>query len=93
VILDVYSRYVVGWTVQRRESAQVAKELIGQVCDQQQIQPGQSTVHADRGAQIRLLTKKLSSKHHHPSRGARKADARNLARLRARELKLFRELN
>ena len=49
VILDVFSRYAVGWTVQPRENAELAKALIGQAVDQQQIPPGQLTVHADRG--------------------------------------------
>jgi hypothetical protein len=52
VILDVFSRYAVGWTVQHRESAHVASELIAQVADQQQIQPGTLTVHADRGSSM-----------------------------------------
>jgi putative transposase len=52
VILDVYSRYVVGWTVQHSENAQVAKALIAQVCDQQKIAAGQLTVHADRGSSM-----------------------------------------
>lgn len=52
VILDVYSRYAVGWTVQHAENAQVAKALIAQVCDQQKIQAGQLTVHADRGSSM-----------------------------------------
>ncbi len=52
VILDVYSRYAVGWTVQHRESGQVAKELIAQVCQQQQIARDQLTVHADRGSSM-----------------------------------------
>jgi putative transposase len=52
VILDVFSRYAVGWTVQQRESSQVAKDLIAQVCEQQQITPGTLTVHADRGSSM-----------------------------------------
>lgn len=52
VILDVFSRYAVGWTVQHRESAQVAKDLIAQTLAQQQIAPGQLTVHADRGSSM-----------------------------------------
>ena len=52
VILDVYSRYAVGWTVQHRESSHVAKELIAQVCQQQKIRPGTLTVHADRGSSM-----------------------------------------
>jgi putative transposase len=53
VILDVFSRYAVGWTVQHRESAQLAKALIGQAAEQQQIRRGQLTVHADRGIAMR----------------------------------------
>jgi putative transposase len=53
VILDVFSRYVVGWTVQHRESAQLATALIGQSCAQQQIGRDQLTVHADRGSSMR----------------------------------------
>jgi putative transposase len=49
VILDVFSRYAVGWTVQPRENADLAKALIGQSVDQQRIVRGQLTVHADRG--------------------------------------------
>jgi len=49
VILDVFSRYAVGWTVQPREHADLAKALIGQAVDQHRIEPGQLTVHADRG--------------------------------------------
>jgi len=52
VILDVYSRYAVGWTVQHRENSLVAKNLIAQVCEQQHIVPDQLTVHADRGSSM-----------------------------------------
>ena len=52
VILDVFSRYAVGWTVQHREDSLVAKDLIAQVCEQQHIAPGQLTVHADRGSSM-----------------------------------------
>jgi len=53
VILDVFSRYAVGWTVQHRESGLVAKDLIAQVCEQQHIGRDQLTVHADRGSSMR----------------------------------------
>jgi putative transposase len=52
VILDVFSRYAVGWTVQHRESGEVAKALIAQVCQQQHITRDQLTVHADRGSSM-----------------------------------------
>jgi putative transposase len=53
VILDVFSRYVVAWTVQSREGAPIAKALIEQAASQQQIKPRQLTVHADRGSSMR----------------------------------------
>jgi putative transposase len=52
VILDVFSRYVVGWMVAHRESAQLAKKLIDEVCARQGIVPGQLTIHADRGSSM-----------------------------------------
>jgi putative transposase len=51
-ILDVFSRYCVGWTVQHREAASVAEALIAQACEQQQIARDQLTVHADRGSSM-----------------------------------------
>jgi putative transposase len=50
VLLDVFSRYVVGWLLAQRESAALAEKLIAESCERQRIQPGQLTVHADRGA-------------------------------------------
>src|SRR5712692_8462315 len=46
VILDVFSRYAVGWTVQYRETAEIAKALIAQATEQQQIEPGTLTAAA-----------------------------------------------
>jgi len=53
VILDLFSRYVVGWMVARQESAQLAERLIEQTCAKQGIGPQQLTIHADRGAPMR----------------------------------------
>jgi putative transposase len=50
VILDLFSRYVVGWMLAPRENATLAERLIAETCAKQEIQPGQLTVHADRGA-------------------------------------------
>ena len=50
VLLDVFSRYTVGWLVAERESAALAEALIATSCERQGIVPGQLTVHADRGA-------------------------------------------
>ena len=56
VILDIFSRYVVGWMVAHRESAALAKRLISDTCDKQNITPEQLTIHADRGASMRSKT-------------------------------------
>jgi putative transposase len=53
VILDVFSRYVVGWMVADCESAALAKKLIEESCIRQAIKPGQLTVHADRGSSMK----------------------------------------
>ena len=53
VILDIFSRYVVGWMVATRESAKLAERLIGETCEKQGIEPGQLTIHADRGSSMR----------------------------------------
>jgi len=51
-ILDVFSRYAVGWTVQYRESGEIAKQLITQATDQQAIARDTLTIHADRGSSM-----------------------------------------
>jgi len=53
VILDLFSRYVVGWMVAPRESAVLAERLINETCEKQGIQQGQLTLHADRGPSMR----------------------------------------
>ena len=52
VILDVFSRYVVGWMVAHRESAALAEKLIRESCTRQGITPGELTLHADRGSSM-----------------------------------------
>jgi transposase InsO family protein len=52
VILDIFSRYVVGWMVAHRESAALAERLIAETCEKQGIKPGQLTLHADRGTSM-----------------------------------------
>ena len=49
VILDLYSRLVVGWTVARRESSTLAQHLIAETLRKQDLDPHQVTLHADRG--------------------------------------------
>jgi putative transposase len=49
VILDVFSRFVVGWMAACRESATLAQRLIEETCARQGIAQAQLTIHADRG--------------------------------------------
>jgi putative transposase len=53
VILDIFSRYVVGWMIAPRESAALAEKLIKETCSKQNIEKGQLTIHADRGSSMR----------------------------------------
>ena len=53
VILDIFSRYVVGWMIALRESAQLAKQLIADTIAKHNIVPGTLTLHADRGTSMR----------------------------------------
>ena len=53
VILDIYSRYVVGWLLAHRESAELAEQLIADTLEKEDITPGTLTLHADRGTSMR----------------------------------------
>ena len=53
VILDIFSRYVVGWLIALRESAELARQLIAQTVARHDVAPGTLTLHADRGASMR----------------------------------------
>jgi len=59
VILDIFSRYVVGWMVASRETAALAKKLIEQTCTNQGIGPGELILHADRGSPMKAKTTAL----------------------------------
>ena len=53
VILDVFSRYVVGWMVADRESSELAKKLISETIKKQEADPLHLTIHADRGSSMK----------------------------------------
>ncbi len=53
VIIDIFSRYIVGWMVANRESAALAKRLIAVTCKREGILPSQLTLHADRGSSMK----------------------------------------
>jgi len=53
VILDIFSRHVVGWMIAHREQSALAKRLIKDSCTKQKIEPEQLTLHADRGSSMK----------------------------------------
>ena len=57
--LDIYSRYVVGWTIARSESATVARSFLADAFERQGIAPGQLVSHSDRGAPMTAKTTAL----------------------------------
>ena len=50
VVLDLFSRYVGAWMLAHRESGELATRLFEQAAEQHHIEPGQLTVHSDRGS-------------------------------------------
>jgi len=56
VIMDIYSRYIVGWMVAHAENSSLAQRFIQDTCKKQNIHPGQLTVHADRGSSMTSKT-------------------------------------
>lgn len=53
VVMDLYSRLVVGWLLADRECEELARRLLEASYRKQAVQPGQLTVHADRGAPMK----------------------------------------
>ena len=49
VMLDIFSRYVIGWMIAEVESAELAEQLIAESCAKQGVERGQLTIHADNG--------------------------------------------
>jgi putative transposase len=56
VVLDIFSRYVVGWLLAERENAQLAQHLLRQSMYKQGVIDENLTVHADRGSPMRALS-------------------------------------
>lgn len=55
-VIDIFSRYVVGWMIAERESAELARQLIATAAASQQIRPEQLTLHADNGTPMKAKT-------------------------------------
>jgi putative transposase len=56
VIIDVYSRFIVGWLIAEAESAELAEILITTTCHREGIQPEQLGLHSDRGPAMQSKT-------------------------------------
>jgi len=56
VMLDIYSRYVVGWMLEKQESGELGKQLIEETCKAQNINKSQLIIHSDRGAPMKSKT-------------------------------------
>jgi putative transposase len=52
VIIDIYSRYVVGWLIADREKSEIATHLIETTCERQRVDPKKLTIHSDRGSSM-----------------------------------------
>ena len=53
MILDIISRYVVGWLIAERECSELAKQLMEDTAQRQSIAPGTLNLHADQGSSMR----------------------------------------
>ena len=56
VILDIYSRYTVGWMLASRENADLARRLIRESIDRQNVNSGELIIHSDRGPSMKSHT-------------------------------------
>lgn len=50
VVLDLFSRFVVAWMVSRKENSALASQLMDEAAARYAIEPGQLTLHQDRGS-------------------------------------------
>jgi putative transposase len=56
VVIDIFSRYAVGWMLARTENAELARRLLRETCEKHGIEPGELIVHSDRGAPMTSKT-------------------------------------
>jgi putative transposase len=56
VIIDIYSRYVPGWLLAKRETAELAERLLAETIRKQNVLADQLTIHADRGTSMASKT-------------------------------------
>ena len=56
VMIDIFSRFVVGWSLVRRSNAKVAAHFVSEIVEREGIEPGQVTIHNDRGTEMTAET-------------------------------------
>jgi putative transposase len=56
VMIDIFSRFVVGWCLVRRSNAKVAEYFVSEIIEREGIEPGQVTIHNDRGTEMTAET-------------------------------------
>lgn len=56
LVMDIYSRKIVGWRVEERESEQISTKLITKSCMQEAVEPGELYLHADNGGPMKAST-------------------------------------
>jgi len=56
VMLDIFSRYIVGWCVVRRSNAKVAEHFVSEIVEREKLEPGQVIIHNDRGTEMTAET-------------------------------------
>jgi putative transposase len=56
VVIDIYSRYVVGWLLAQSETAGLAERLLAETIEKEGVARAQLTIHSDRGAPMKSRT-------------------------------------
>jgi putative transposase len=56
VMIDIFSRFVVGWSLVTRSNAKVAAHFVSQIVEREKLQPGQAIIHNDRGTEMTAET-------------------------------------
>lgn len=56
LIIDIYSRKIVGWTIQHYENSDYAAGLFMQACDDEKVSSHQVTLHSDNGSPMKGAT-------------------------------------
>jgi len=56
MVMDVYSRKIVGWQVHTEELSELASNLMIDICQREGIKQGQMTLHSDNGSPMKGAT-------------------------------------